>query len=61
MPDESATPSKMKEKERKLQILYRIAVDIKKGTIPASYSKKGAELADKYPGEELEAYAYGGY
>lgn len=51
---------KLKEEERKMRTLYRIAVDIKKGTIPSTYSKKGAELAEKYSGEELEEYAYGG-
>jgi len=52
---------KAEEKERKMRTLFCIAVDIKAGRLPATYSKKAAELAEKYSGEDLEAYAYGGY
>ena len=51
----------LQEEVKRLKILYRIALDIKKGVIPVSFSKKGAELASKYEGEQLEEYAYGGY
>lgn len=64
MPDEVATLEKadaLREEEKKMRILYRIAQQIKAGTLPASYSIKGAELATKYSGEELEEYAWGGY
>ena len=63
MPD-TATIERMeaiREEEKMMRILYRIAVEIKKGNLPPSYSKKGAELASKYEGEALEEYAYGGY
>ena len=63
MPAKVATMEKAEElddKVKKLRILYRIAQQIKAGTLPASYSIKGAELAAKYSGEELEEYAWGG-
>jgi len=50
----------LREKEKERQILFRIALSIKKGETPASYSKKAAALAEKYEGEELEKLAYGG-
>jgi hypothetical protein len=37
--------------------LFRIALSIKKGETPRSYSKKAAELADSMSLEELEKYA----
>ena len=51
----------LREEEKKMRILFRIALDIKAGRLPVSFSTKGAELADKYDGEELEEYAWGGY
>lgn len=51
----------MSEVVKKMKILFRIALDIKAGRLPDSFSTKGAELAAKYEGEELEEYAYGGY
>lgn len=50
--------NELKEMEKKLKILFRIAVQIKAGTLPESYSAEGARLAAKYQGEELEAYAF---
>ena len=50
--------NELKEMEKKLKILFRIAVDIKAGILPETYSAKGAELANKYEGEELEEYAF---
>ncbi len=50
----------IREEEKKMRILFRIAQQIKSGTLPASYSKKGAEMAANYEGEELEEYAWGG-
>lgn len=63
MPETASieTMDKLREEEQKMRTLYRIAVAIKKGEIPASYSKKAAELATKYEGEELEEYAFGGH
>lgn len=61
MPDE-ATIEKMEEatkEQQRMRTLFRIAVDIKAQRLPASYSKKAAELAEKYSGEELEEYAWG--
>ena len=59
MPGEMLAMEKLeglKKKEREMRILYSIAVDIKAGNLPASYSKKGAELAEKYSGEQLEMF-----
>jgi len=50
--------NELRDMEKKLKILFRIAVQIKAGSLPEDYSAKGAELANKYEGEELEAYAY---
>ena len=50
--------NELKEMEKMLKILFRIAVDIKAGILPETYSAEGARLAAKYEGEELEAYAY---
>ncbi len=50
--------TELKEMEKKLKILFRIAVQIKAGSLPETYSVKGTELAKKYEGEDLEAYAY---
>lgn len=61
MPDE-ATIEKMEEvtkEQRRMRTLFQIAVDIKAERLPASYSEKGAELAEKYSGEELEEMAWG--
>ncbi len=51
----------LEEEVKRMKILFRIAVQIKAGSLPESYSAKGTELANRYPGEELEEYAYGGY
>lgn len=48
-------------KTPKERTLYCIAMSIKKGDTPASYSKKAAELAQKHEGEKLEEYCYGTY
>ncbi len=66
MAHELATESpseliELREEEKKLRILFRIAVQIKAGSLPESYSQKGKELADKYEGEDLEGYAYGDF
>ena len=50
--------NELKEMEKRLKILFRIAVDIKAGSLPETYSAEGARLAAKYEGEDLEAYAY---
>ena len=60
----SESPSELielREEEKKLRILFRIAVQIKAGSLPESYSQKGKELANKYEGEDLEGYAYGDF
>lgn len=51
--------NELRDMEKMLKILFRIAVDIKAGLLPETYSAKGAELAKKYEGEDLEAYAFG--
>lgn len=48
----------LRDLEKRLKILFRIAVQIKAGNLPETYSAEGARLAAKYEGEELEAYAY---
>ena len=53
--------TELKKMEKRLKILFRIAVQIKAGSLPETYSAKGAELASKYEGEDLEEYAYEGY
>lgn len=41
----------------KQRTLFRIALSIKKGETPRSYSKEAAKLADEMSIEELEKYA----
>ena len=52
------SPEEM-EKNKDMRRLYRIALDIKAGRLPVTFSKKGAELASKFEGEELEKVAFG--
>ncbi len=51
----------MTETIKQMRILFQIAVDIKAGRLPEDYSAKGAELAAKFEGEELEEFAFGSY
>ena len=50
--------SELRDLEKRLKILFRIAVQIKAGNLPETYSSEGSRLAAKYEGEELEEYAY---
>ena len=49
------------DQQKELQTLFMIAVDIKAGRLPESYSVKGTEFANKYEGEELEKFAFGSF